>query len=133
MAKQFSSIKHPFLKLNCVPFIIFLSQSLEILCAWYLRLCSSIPISFFCHVGVFRDSQSIFYHFTKMGLCPFLSFFSRSILLVQQVHIRPSFGHIVLQHISYRLTYLKVIHTTAVSLALSWQYAWCKKSFSDPF
>ena len=55
MAKKFSSIKHPFLKFNSVPFIIFLPQSLEI-CVPDTRHCI-YPFPF--------------YHFFRTAFCWF--------------------------------------------------------------
>ena len=88
MAKQFSTIKHPFLKFNCALLSFFFAQNLEILSAWYLSLYLPLPISFFpmwLFLGPVRGFFTIL--------------FLHSILLIQQVHIRPSFGQIVLQYI----------------------------------
>ena len=100
MVKQFSPKKHPFSKFNCVSFIIFLVQSHENVCVWYLRLYLPIPISF-CNMWLFlgparafltillKWAHVPFYHFSHAAFC----WFNKSIF-------DPVLGHTVLQHIS---------------------------------
>ena len=129
MVKQFSPTKHHFSKFNCVSFIIFLVQSHENVCVWYLRLYLPIPISFCKNVTVFRASKNISYHFNKMGSCPFLPLFSCSILLVQQVHFWPSFGTHCTSTYKLDVELLKSnAYYGSFSRSFPTVHAWCKKA-----